>query len=190
MGQMFWRALETAGLAELGARTLQGAELTSDDLARLRTVDVLLVAGLADAKRAQLHGDDVRVLRRAEPSATQRVFDRAPTERGATGAELLLEVALLRLGSSADVSIAVDVDAVGIELAQTALVFGADTLIADLGSGRSLPLLSGAGARQQELAGLIARSGRRPQFADGRLELEIELGNEVESAQVPAGGAA
>jgi len=188
MGQMLLRALETAGLAELGARALAGVELTSDELARLQTVDVLLVAGLADGKRARVRGDEVRVLRRAESSEALRVFDRSPTERGATGAELLLEVALLRLGASADVSIAVDLDAVGIELAQTALVFGADTLIADLGNGRSLPLLSGVGARQQELAGLISRSGRRVRFADGQDGQDGRVA-ETEQAQVPAGGA-
>ena len=86
--------------------------------------------------RARHRGDDVRLLgveaaRRAPTSCASSSRRAAP--RGATGQELLREIALARLAAPADKSIAVSYEQIGIELAQTALAFGADALIGDLG---------------------------------------------------------
>jgi 2-iminoacetate synthase ThiH len=164
MGRILSRAIAAAGLGDCQAQALAGAELSADQLARLERADLLLVAGLADAVRERFHGDDVSIAARAPGDAV--VFDRTTTEHGATGAELLRELALLRLRTPSKRRVAVSIDALGLELAQTALVFGADTLVGDLGSARILPLLEGVGARRVELEGLVARSGRRARFVD------------------------
>jgi hypothetical protein len=168
MGRVLSRAIEAAGLAECRARVLSGAALGKDELAQLRAADLLLVAGLADEKRQHFHGDEVGIVARSRVHAPNVVvFDEAPSELGATGAELLRELALLRLTTAAEVSIAVSFDALGLELAQTALLFGADMLFGDLGGKRTLPLLEGPAARRVEIEGLVARSGRRARFIDG-----------------------
>jgi hypothetical protein len=177
MGRVFSRALAAAGLSDLLACVLSGQPLGQAELLRLAAADLLLVAGLADVMRAHYHGDDVPVLRAStlrEPAQRVCVFAGAISEHGATGAELLRELALLRLRTPASTRIAVSMEALGIELAQTALLFGADALIGDLTSARTLPLLDGAGARRRELEGLVARSGRRLRFGDAELEPELE----------------
>jgi 2-iminoacetate synthase ThiH len=139
--------------------------LTHAELTQLREVDLLLVAGLADARRAQHRGDEVQLLSGAAARAAGVVvFEQTPTAAGATGAELLRELALLRLATPAHTPIAVSIEALGLELAQTALLFGADAFVGDLGNARTLPLLDGVSARKRELAGLVARSGRRANF--------------------------
>jgi len=167
MGRVLSRALEAAGLADFQARVLSGSPLADSELARLRDADLLLVAGLADSMRANFRGDEVRVLRRREAREADLIeFDQTPSPQGKTGADLLRELSLLRLGTAPATSIAVCMESLGLELAQTALLFGADTLIGDLQSERTLPLLEGAAARRREVEGLVARSGRRARFAD------------------------
>lgn len=162
MGNVFSRALEQAGLSDLYSRALSREPLCAAELERLNAADLLLVAGLADRMRAHFHGDDVRVVRSSELRGLDvLLFDRSLSEHGATGAELLRELSLLRLRTPASTGIAVSLETLGLELAQTALLFGADTLVGDLRSSRTLPLLDGAAARQRELEGLVARSGRR-----------------------------
>jgi 2-iminoacetate synthase ThiH len=180
MGRVFSRALAAAGLSDLQARVLSGQPLSQAELARLEAADLLLVAGLADAMRAQVHGDEVQVLRGNQANQASRerdvcVFEGAISEHGATGAELLRELALLRLRTPARTRIAISMETLGIELAQTALLFGADTLIGDLNSARTLPLLDGAGARRRELEGLVARSGRRLRFGDVPEQAEKQM---------------
>jgi hypothetical protein len=176
MGRVLSRALEAAGLAELAGQLSSGNALTAEQFAQLGDVDLLLVAGLADAVRAQFHGDEVQILSSRELQGSScLLFDRMVTAGGATGAELLRELALLRLMTPGHVGIAVSLETIGLELAQTALVFGADTLVGDLGSSRTLPLLDGPSARRRELEGLVARSGRRARFATpAPVALELE----------------
>jgi 2-iminoacetate synthase ThiH len=167
MGKVLTRALAAAGLTDLHTRALSGEPLTQAELDRLASADLLLVAGLADVMRAQFRGDDVRFLRASavrEPEL--RLFKGAASEHGATGAEVLRELAMMRLSTAPSTGIAVSIETLGIELSQTALLFGADTLIGDLSSARTLPLLEGAEARRREVAGLVARSGRRVTFGE------------------------
>ena len=167
MGRVLSKAIEAAGLSEYLARALAGTALSQSDTDRLRAADLLLVAGLADEVRAHFRGDDVRIVPKSrvrEPKLV--VFDVAPEAAGPTGAEVLREIALLRLRTPGDTAVAVSYDALGLELAQTALLFGADVLFGELAGKRTLPLLDGPSARRREIAGLVERSGRRPRFAD------------------------
>ena len=169
MGRLLERALERAGLSEIRARALAGRGLPDPDLARLRGEDALLVAGLADAVRAHFFGDDVRVLSndaaRREPGLLRPSFVGSGAQ-GITGQELLIEIAFARLAAPADRSLCVSFDALGLQLAQVALAFGADALCGDLAGKRVLPLLDGPGARRVELQGLLERAGRGVRFVD------------------------
>jgi hypothetical protein len=172
MGRVLSRAIEAAGLSECQTRALSGAGLRPAEIDQLRGADLLLVAGLADLVRAQFRGDDVRVVakpRLREPKLA--VFEAGAEQTRPTGAELLREIALLRLATPADTSVAVSFDALGLELAQTALLFGADVLFGELAGKRTLPLLDGPAARRREIAGLVERSGRRARFADDNEQL-------------------
>jgi hypothetical protein len=168
MGAVFARAIAAAGLSDCQAQALAGRGLSEAQLEPLRRADLLLVAGLADLVRARHRGDEVRIWTRARVSEPQLVvFDAAEdSAEGPTGADVLRQLALLRLATPATHGVAVSIDGLGLELAQTALLFGADTLLADLSGKRSLPLLDGPAARRRELQGLIERSGRRPRFVE------------------------
>jgi hypothetical protein len=51
MGRLWQRAVVRAGISELGERALAGGGLSPEEVERLRSEDVLIVAGLADAVR-------------------------------------------------------------------------------------------------------------------------------------------
>jgi hypothetical protein len=173
MGAMLVRAWNEAGLGDLAERALSGQLLDAADQSRLHAADILLVSSLADAVREKFHGDDVRIYdsTRALCDAGARIVELKLDPEGATGAELLVSIARSRLSTPSHVSLGVSFEAVGVELAQTALVFGANVLAGDLRGKRTLPLLDGAEARRKELAGLIERAGRRVIFVDSRAEV-------------------
>lgn len=170
MGRMWRLAVERAGLSDVAERALAGAGLGDADLARLRAADTLVLAGLADAVRERHHGDAVRMW---PPDAARR--DRAvvwldpgtPGESGPTGEELLREVAFARLRAPGASSLAVRFDALGLELAQVAITFGADAWWGDFGARRVLPLVETA-ERRAEIQGLLERAGRRVVWSDAR----------------------
>lgn len=169
------RALERAGLLELGGRALAGAPLGAADLALLRTADVLAVAALADLVREQRQGDAVTLidLGDAPDTALEGLAFARPdlgATDGATGLEALREVALVRLGTPAERAVAVSFDALGEGLAQAALTFGASVLVGTmtrpalpLHDRPALPLLDDAATRTKkaELLGRVERAGRR-----------------------------
>ena len=166
MGRLLSRALEQAGLTRVARVAMEGAGLSGDDLARMRSADTLLLAGLADQVRKAHRGERVRVFETASSVGDSTVrLDLEPNRvDGPTGEEILREVALLRLSTPAARSVAVSLDSLGLELAQTALLFGADCLLGDLGGKRTLPLLDGPAARRNELTGLLQRAGRNVEF--------------------------
>ena len=175
MGRGLSKAIEAAGLADVQARAASGEGLTPADIDRLRGADLLLLASLADMVRECFHGDDVRIVpksRLREPNVV--VFESPPDQAGPTGAELLQEISLLRLATPGAIGLAVSYDALGLELAQTALLFGADVLFGELGGKRTLPLLDGPAARRSEIAGLVERSGRRACFDDDSDAQQLE----------------
>jgi 2-iminoacetate synthase ThiH len=169
MGRLLDAAIAGAGISDIAERALRGETLLEADLVRLRAADVLVLAGLADAVRARHRGDDVRMF---GTEAVRRADDVVRVElavggaEGVTGQELLVQVALARLAAPANKSIAISYEQIGIELAQTALAFGADALIGDLSTKRTLPLLDGPAARREEITGLIERAGRNVRFMD------------------------
>ncbi len=170
------RALERAGLLELGGRALAGAPLDAADLALLRTADVLAVAALADLVREQRQGDAVTLidLGDAPDTALEGLAFARPdlgATDGATGLEALREVALVRLSTPAERAVAVSFDALGEGLAQAALTFGASVLVGTMTRRAglpvhdrpALPLLDDTATRTKkaELLGRVERAGRR-----------------------------
>ncbi len=195
MGRLLLRALGSAGLLPVADRALLGDGLSAAELDRLRGEDILLVAGLADLVRAKFHGPEVRILsaqamrdaRESAPWLVNAVLGDGPN---ATGADFLREVALARLAAPAARSLAVSFDGAGLELAQTALLFGANVLVGDLGGKRTLPLLDGPEARRVEILGLVERAGRSVRFVDGeptqespRLPVQPQLHSQSEQAR-------
>lgn len=165
MGAMLTRAIDEAGFAQTRERLLAGQALTTDELERLRGADLLVVAGLADLVRRKFRGDEVRVISGSAPREPElHVFAAPKGALNVTGADVLRELALTRLRIPAGHALGVSLDELGVELAQTALVFGADVLFGDLLGKRTLPLLDGPEARRVELRGLIERSGRSVVF--------------------------
>lgn len=173
------RALSQAGLGELLQRLLRGEAADPAQVDRLRSADVLLLAGLADAVRTHFHGDEVRVCS-AQAAARELELVRvgAASAGGAaedrTGQELLVEVALARIATPGKVGVAVGIEAFGLQLAQVALTFGANVLFGEFGSARGLILLDGPSARRAELGGLIERAGRRVRFDEPRPMVSLE----------------
>jgi hypothetical protein len=169
IGRMLRNALREAGLLELGERALRGAGLGPSEIAVLERADLLLVAGLADAVRKQHRGDEVRLLgssaAKRDPDLLRLQLDAGRSD-GPTGEELLRQIALARLATPCSRSVGVSFEQLGLELAQTALTFGADALWGDLETKRTLPLLSGKAARRQEVEGLVQRSGRRVRWVE------------------------
>jgi 2-iminoacetate synthase ThiH len=169
MGRLLQRAIERAGLSELAERAMRGQGLGDEDLTRLRGADVLIVAGLADAVRAAHRGDEVRLLSNEDARRTPdlvRLDLPVSGTGGATGQELLLQIAFARLARPCAQAIGLSFEQIGLQLAQTALAFGADTLFGDLGAKRTLPLLDGPAARRAEITGLIERGGRRVRWIE------------------------
>lgn len=170
IGRMLMGAIERARLTDVAERALTGKGLGAADLARLTRADVLVVAGIADAVRAKHRGHEVLVLTAdaAQREAGLVALDLAgDLAAGPTGQDVLVQIALARLATPCKQGIAVSCEQIGLELAQTALVFGADALIGDfVTSKKTLPLLDGPAARKTELMGLIQRAGRTVRFLD------------------------
>ena len=163
------RALSEAGLSDVAERLLARQLPHEGDIARLQQADTLVLAALADAVRERSCGERVRVMASEVARRARDVVRVSPDVMrvdGPTGEEALREVALARLTTPQDQHVGVGIEELGLELAQVALTFGADTLWTDLDARRTLPLLDGPAARREELAGLIARAGRRVEWVD------------------------
>jgi hypothetical protein len=171
------RALATAGLLELAERLLAGALPSADELAQLREADVLAVAALADLLRASGQGDEVLLvdLGLVAESALAGMAHARPVlgaSEGATGLDVLREVALVRLATPMSQPVAVSSDALGEGLAQAALTFGASVVVGTFTRRGTLPLAGATSAevpantKKSELAGRVARGGRRPRWLD------------------------
>lgn len=191
-------AIEAAGLSAWLARRLVGAPSSADRaeiLARIPTLDPLLLGALATRVCLAERGDVARIylatpLSSADAVAPMLVL--APSAEPAGGLAFLREVAGARLAGLSGLSggaraIGVDAIASTLHLAQLALVFGADAIVAPLEKVR-LPLAqegtreAAAVLKERELAALVATAGRTPRIVEVRGGKEVEREPDLDSA--------
>src|SRR5262249_59957199 len=106
------------------------------------------------------------------------VIASAPT---AGGTALLRQVARERLTGPIARRIVVDFGAVGLEIAQVALSFGATDLAGPIASRRGLPMLDAEDqkklVKRREIAGFVERAGFRPVFVPTDARENLTLGD-------------
>jgi len=128
-------------------------------------LDLLVLGALADKMRAAERGDVVR-LHLEPPSDDVVTFDIADDAHS-----FLREVAIARLSGRG--AIRVDARAIGLQLAQVALTFGADEIVATVKRGLEV---YGEGdievLREREICGLIRTAGRAVRVVDRHGERE------------------
>jgi 2-iminoacetate synthase ThiH len=162
------RAWRRAGLSELVARRLGGEALTPAELGRAAGADLLALGAAADDVRRVECGDEVRVYTAAPPAEGPlvRVIGAGEARRGT---ELLRGLALERLAAPRGARFCWDYAALGLEFAQVSLAFGVSDWAGPARRGGALPLAGDPKhlpSRRDELAGLVARAGRRAVFVD------------------------
>ncbi len=172
MSALVHHALEAAGL--LRVLELRDQARFSDLVAirdEVEKADWILLGALADTIRLREVGDRVRVAAASKKSAHES------DERGLA---FLREVSLARIFSERSATIAVDLERVGIELAEVALSFGANELCGAMRNKRGLAIaeeeLGGVGKRskrlllasvkKRELADVLAASGKVAEFVE------------------------
>ena len=160
------RALAEVSLDGWLSRRLRG-DLVEADRAllaeRLDTLDVLLLGALADRVRRAECGDVVRIHLR-KPSEDPRAVALPPFDALAGGVAFVRSVARARLLGPVGARLRIDVDDVGLQLAQVALAFGGDELVAPT---KRLLTVDDAVLRERELAALVTAGGRTPRIVDG-----------------------
>jgi 2-iminoacetate synthase ThiH len=154
--------LERAGLAGLVDDRERGVVHADETtIATLARADVLLLGAAADLARRTEHDLAVRIFV-PRPPAGLRTYGR---ERAAGGTALLRAIAVARLTGPIGEPLVVDFDALGLEIAQIALSFGATDLAGTIATRRGLPLADGRQlVKRREIAGLVERAGFRPTF--------------------------
>ena len=167
------RALSAAGVDRWLARRLAGDVLEGDRAeleARLPELDVLVLGALADRVRAAECGPVVRVhLRRPlDEVAALPSFDPV-----AGGIVFLRAVARARLLGAAGAAVRIDIDDVGLQLAQVCLAYGASELVAPQRKRSIVTDAQGDAAaqailRERELAALVVAAGRKPVIVETR----------------------
>ncbi len=156
-----------AGLGAIADARAAGRVPDDAALAPLEGCDLLALGACADAARRLELSDEVRVWVPAPPTAAPGtlVFDASVHDRGTA---LLRRVAYARLAGPLGQRIVLDWSALGLEICQVALGFGASDLAGPIASRRGLPLLDADGAKGQikrrEIAGYVERAGFRPVF--------------------------
>lgn len=176
MGKLVTRAIDEAGFTDTCERALQG-KLTADDLQRLSMADTLVLSSIADQVRAKFHGDGVTLVatRNTLPVDVDAVVASTPPRiEMITGEEGLRAIAIARLSTSPSRAVAVSWDHIGLHLAQTALLFGANVLFGGIGQQGVLPLADNPGIRKQEITGLVQRALREPQWVE---TAQVQLGS-------------
>ncbi len=160
--------VERAGLASLLAMRERGdvpAGEVMDEL--VERADVLALGAAADAARRHECGDEARIFVPAAPAASNEVVV-VGTGAVSGGTALLRHVARERLLGPIGRRIVVDFGALGLEIAQVALSFGATDLAGPIASRRGLPMLDTDDqkklVKRREIAGFVERAGFRPVF--------------------------
>lgn len=143
-------------------------------------LDLLLLGALADRMRAAERGDVVR-LHLDRPRDEVRTFGKADLESADDGSALLRRVAVARLSGERGAPLRVDAEGLGLQLAQVALAFGADEIVAPV--GRLALEVYGEGEssaneravlRERELCALVAAAGRVPRIVEHRGGAAVE----------------
>ncbi len=171
-GPLVRALLERTGLAALfDART--GGDVVAARAARatLESADLFALGAFADAVRAREVGPVVRIHAGAPPGVL--VLGRV----GQDGLSFLREVAIARIAGEPGARLCVDFVAVGMELAEVALAFGASELSGPTSNKRGLAIaddatrkvkgqgmVSEALLKQKDIARVLAASGREVSF--------------------------
>jgi 2-iminoacetate synthase ThiH len=165
--------VERAGLAPLLASRERGVIPSATEAARLvEEADILALGAAADVARRRECGDETRIHVPAAPTDAELVVIGASV----AGTALLRLVARERLLGPIGRRIVVDFGAVGLEIAQVALSFGATDLAGPIASRRGLPMVDADDqkklVKRREIAGFVERAGFRPVFVttDARAE--------------------
>ncbi len=160
--------LEREGLAPLLAMRAEGRIPTGPQAAdRLARAATLALGAAADIARRGECGGEARIYVPAPPAATpgQVVLGAADAAGGTT---FLRNVAILRLTGPIGARLVVDFGALGLEIAQLALSFGATDLAGPIARRGGLPLVDADDQRKvmkrREIAGLVERAGFHPVF--------------------------
>jgi hypothetical protein len=160
--------LEREGLAALLAsreegRVPAGAEAQSV----LARASILALGAAADIARRRECGDEVRIYVPVPPPPAEGSLLVGACEAEG-GTEFLRKLAILRLKSANGARIVVDFGALGLELAQVALSFGATDWAGPIARRGGLPLVDVDDQRKlmkrREIAGFVERAGFRPLF--------------------------
>jgi len=181
--------VEREGLLPLLASRERGVVPRESEVADVvARAQILAVGAAADAARRRECGDETRIHIPTAPPATDALVV-IGGDTVARGTALLRRIALLRLGGPIALRIVVDFGALGLEIAQVALSFGATDLAGPILSRRatpeplglrqgSLPILdrddSKKLVKRREIAAYVERAGFRPVFvtaeaqSDGR----------------------
>jgi 2-iminoacetate synthase ThiH len=167
-GAFVEQILDGYGLLPLLALRKQGIVPAGDELADLLSrADLLALGAAADSARRHECGSDVRIFVPRAPEASNELLVLGK-EEAARGTALCRRIAALRLLGPIGRHIVLNFDALGIEIAQVALSFGATDLAGPIANRRGLPLVEEDGGaqllKQRELAGNLSRAGFSPVF--------------------------
>jgi hypothetical protein len=160
--------LERQGILPLLAMRERGSIPKGPETHELLSACELLALGAAaDIARRRERGDEARIYVPTAPAAGEGVVVMGASEP-TRGTAFLRRVATLRLTGPIGLSIVVDWGALGLEIAQVALSFGATDLAGPIASRRGLPMLDLEDqkklVKRREIAGFVERAGFRPVF--------------------------
>jgi hypothetical protein len=159
--------VEGAGLSPVLALRERGVVPSGAEVdAIVERSDVLALGAAADLARRRECGDETRIHVPTSPAATTDVTVVGASTAGGTA--LLRLVARERLMGPIGRRIVVDFGAVGLEIAQVALSFGATDLAGPIASRRGLPMVDADDqkklVKRREIAAFVERAGFRPVF--------------------------
>jgi hypothetical protein len=164
--------VEREGLAPLLEMRERGeVPAEADVLALAARAEILALGAAADVARRLECGDETRIYIPGAPPASDTivVVGSGVAERGTA---FLRHIAALRLAGSIGRRIVIDFGALGLEIGQVALSFGATDLAGPIASRKGLPLLDKDDqkklVKRREIAGYVERAGFRPVFVEAR----------------------
>jgi hypothetical protein len=160
--------VEHAGLSSLLAERERGVVPSGADVDEaLDRADVLALGAAADLARRRECGDETRIHVPLAPAASSEISV-VGAAAAAGGTALLRHIARERLTGPIGRRIVVDFGALGLEIAQVALCFGATDLAGPIASRRGLPMIDTDDqkklVKRREIAAFVERAGFRPVF--------------------------